>query len=240
MIFDILGDTIRSGPQLWHVKRERLEDVKNHILDLILMARILRKYLPAFLDFDKIYDYIICHDLPEAITGDITRFEGVSDEEIDRVTRIAIDYLSDKFGETMDLRRILNDYENRADIESKVVNMLDKISSFFAFLKYQSESYIDMDDERIIPLLREHPFVVAKKKEGKDLGDIFYEFHMMAVNISEEECQKYSLSKEMRDIIVEAIRALAQELYRQKLAGDLLGGNKDFPEEALKYNRKYS
>lgn len=25
MIFDILGDTVRTGPQLWHVNRERLE-----------------------------------------------------------------------------------------------------------------------------------------------------------------------------------------------------------------------
>ena len=33
------------------------------------------------LDFDKINDYILCHDLPEAITGDITKFEGVSEEE---------------------------------------------------------------------------------------------------------------------------------------------------------------
>ena len=25
MIFDILGDTVRTGQQLWHVNRERLE-----------------------------------------------------------------------------------------------------------------------------------------------------------------------------------------------------------------------
>ena len=37
MIFDILGDTLRSGPLLWKVNRKRLEDVKNHTFDLILM-----------------------------------------------------------------------------------------------------------------------------------------------------------------------------------------------------------
>ena len=84
MIFDILGDTERSGPLQWKIERERLEDVKNHILDLLLITRILRKYFPSNLDYDKITDYIICHDLPEAITGDITKFEGVSNEEIKR------------------------------------------------------------------------------------------------------------------------------------------------------------
>ena len=44
MIFDILGDTVRTGPLLWQIERKRLEDVKNHILDLLLIARILKKY----------------------------------------------------------------------------------------------------------------------------------------------------------------------------------------------------
>lgn len=68
------------------IDRERLEDVKNHILDLLLIARILKKYWKADINFNKITDYIICHDLPEAITGDITKFEGIPNEEIKRVT----------------------------------------------------------------------------------------------------------------------------------------------------------
>ena len=43
MIFDILGDTVRTGPLLWQIERNRLEDVKNHILDLLIIARILKK-----------------------------------------------------------------------------------------------------------------------------------------------------------------------------------------------------
>ena len=56
MVFDILGDTERTGPLLWQIERKRLEDVKNHILDLLLIARILRKYFPNDIDYDKIYD----------------------------------------------------------------------------------------------------------------------------------------------------------------------------------------
>ena len=54
MVFDILGDTERTGPHLWQIERPRLEDVKNHILDLLLMVRILRKYLPDSLDYERI------------------------------------------------------------------------------------------------------------------------------------------------------------------------------------------
>lgn len=237
MVFDILGDTVRTGPQLWFVDRKRLEDVKNHIFDLLLIARILQKQLPSNLDFNKINDYILCHDLPEAITGDITKFEGVPKEEIERVTKIAIDYLSDQFGDVLDLNKILNNYEKRIDIESKVVHMIDKVHSASTFIKYQSEKNIDMNDPRIIKDLRDHPFIVQKIKEEKDLADIFFEFYMREVTISDEECERYSISREDADKIVNAIRGFANELYHQKQNKTLLKVKDDFPTDAMKYNR---
>ena len=72
MLFDILGDMVRSGMIQWKVDRERLEDVKDHIMDLILITKILAPHFPSYVDINKMIDYIIVHDLPEAITGDIS------------------------------------------------------------------------------------------------------------------------------------------------------------------------
>lgn len=238
MIFDILSDTVRTGPQLWRIDRERLEDVQNHILNLLLIVRILKRHFPSNIDYDKVNDYIICHDLPEAITGDITKFEGVSDEEIKRVTKSAIDYISNKFDGILDFSNILNNYENRSDIESKIVNMIDKVHSATTFIKYQSEKNIDMDDSRIIPELRNHPFVIKKIKEGKDLADIFFEFHLKAVEITNEDCKQYGVTREDADTIVDVIRSFASEMYNQKLNGTLLNVKNDFPKDAMTYNRK--
>lgn len=237
MIFDILGDTERTGPILWKIDRKRLEDIKDHILDLLLISRILRKYFPSYIDIDKINNYIICHDLPEAITGDITKFEGVTEEEIKRVTNIAIEYLSNEFNDVIDFSTILNNYENRIDIESKIVNMVDKVHSSTTFIKYQTESNVNMDAPGIIPSLRNHPFVVEKISEGKDLADIFFEFHMKSVNISEEECIKYNISKDDADKIVDAIRGFANEFYNKKINNTLFDIKKEFPKDAMEYNR---
>lgn len=237
MVFDILGDTERTGPHLWQIERFRLEDVKNHILDLLLMTRILKKYFPEGLDYDKITDYIICHDLPEAITGDITKFEGVSNEEIQKVTAIAIDYLDERFKNVLNVGNILRSYEARFDLESKVVNMLDKVHSSTTFIKYESESHVDMDDPRIIPELRNHPFVVEKINAGYDLADIFFEFHMKAVNISDEECSRYLITRGQADMIVNAIRGFANEMYSEKKDGTLLNAKDEFPQKAMVYNR---
>lgn len=175
--------------------------------------------------------------MPEAITGDITKFEGVPDEEIKRVTNSAKDYLAQKFGNVLDIKGILDNYDNRVDIESKVVNMIDKVHSSTTFIKYQSEKDINMDDPRIIPILRNHPFVVEKIAEGKDLADIFYEFHLQSVKITDDECQKYGISREYANRIVNAIRGFASEMYNQKLNKTLLDVKDDFPKEAMIYNR---
>lgn len=237
MIFDILGDTVRTGPLLWKIDRFRLEDVKNHTLDLLLISRIIKKYLPNNIDYNKIYDYIICHDLPEAITGDITKFEGISETEIKRVTNIAIEYLSNKFNSIIDFKTILNNYENRSDIESKIVHMIDKVHSSTTFIKYQTEQNINMDNPDVIEELRNKPIVIEKKKEGKDLADIFYEFHIKAVNITDEECQKYNISKEDANKIVNIIKSFAQSFYQQKLNNTLLINKDEFPQVAMIYNR---
>lgn len=185
MIFDVLGDTERTGP----------------------------------------------------ITGDITKFEGVSKEEREKVTNLAIDYLAQNFNGVLDLKTILDNYKKRVDIESKLVHMIDKVHSAIAFIKYQTERNVDMDDPNIIPELRNHPFVVKKIAEGKDLADIFYEFHMKAVNITDQECESYKISRQDADQIVNVVRAFAETMYAQKLDGSLLAIKDGFPKEAMIYNR---
>lgn len=237
MVFDILGDLVRSGPQLWHIKRERLEDVKNHILDLLLILRIIRKHFPESVHIDdhKLFDYVIVHDLPEAITGDITKFEGVSEEEIVRVTKIASEYLAKRFGSIIDIKGILNNFDERSDIEAKIVHMVDKVHSSTTFMKYQSEENVDMNNPEIIPELK--PYALKGTLENKDLADIFYEYHIRAVSITDEECIKYNISREDANKITNVIKAFADEMYKQKVNGTLLDTKKSFPEEATIYNR---
>ncbi len=237
MIFDILGDTERTGPLLWHINRKRLEDIKNHTLDLIIISRILRNYLPSYIDFDKLTEYIICHDLPEAITGDITIFEGVSKEEIARTTNIAVKFLQENFGDIINFEHNINAFENGRDIEAKIARMIDKIHSATTFIKYQSEANVDLNNHSVMPTLRNHPFVVEKVSEGKDLADIFYEFHLRSVDISDEECAKYGISRTDGDKIVEVLKEFAAEMYKQKCNKTLFDIYNKFPLDAMKYNR---
>ena len=238
MVFDMLGDLVRTGPLLWHVKRERLEDVKDHVIDLILILKLLKRYFPVNLDYDKMNDYILFHDLPEVITGDITKFEGISSSEKKRVTNIATHYLATCFKDIFDIETIICNYEEQADLEAKIVYMLDKVHSSSTFIKYESERHIDVNDKRIISELRHLPFVEDRINKGMDVADIFYEYHLNSVNISDEECNKYGITRGMADWIVWVIRNYLTEMYKQKLEGTLLHFNDGFPCDAMIYNKR--
>lgn len=235
MIFDRLADTVRTGPVLWQVKRERLEDVKDHILDLLLIARLLESEIAPFCDMNKIFDYIICHDLPEAITGDITIYEGVSPEEIERVTRLAQEYLVEYFGDIIDFKTIFNAYENREDLEAKVVKMIDSIHSATTFIKYEAEEHIDYDDPNIIPVLRNTPVVTEGIAIGDNVDDIFYKVHLKKVTFTDEEKRKYGITDEVAAALTKAISGFATELYNQKRDKKLFAVYKKLPVDAMLY-----
>ena len=116
LTFNMLGDLKRSGPVQWKIDRFRTEDIKDHVFDLILLTKLVKPYLPSYVDTDKMIDYAIVHDLEEVITGDITGFEGVTREEKDRVNEIAMDYLIKEYGNVINLEKLLNEFEGKATL----------------------------------------------------------------------------------------------------------------------------
>lgn len=239
MIFDILGDTPRTGPLLWKVNRKRTEDIKDHIFDLLLMVQILKKYFPKNINYDLLNNYIICHDLEEAITGDITVFEGVSKEEKERVNTIAMDYLTKNFGSVLDLETYFNDFESRKNIEAHIAHMLDKVNSAICFLKYDSEKQIDMENEEVMETLRNNKAIIEYKEKGfLTLSDMFFDYHMKSVKITHEDIKKYNISEEDADKIVNAIKKFMNSIYEE--SKKLKEIKSDFPKEAIIYNRDIS
>lgn len=233
LTYDMLGDLKRSGPVQWKVNRYRTEDVKDHTLDLIVMIKLIKPYLPSNIDLSKMIDYALFHDNEESITGDITGFEGVSKEEKERVNKIAMNYLINSYKGIMNIENSIEGYEGKKDIEAKIVYMLDKMSSCIPFLKYDYEHEVDMDNPEIIDSLRNNPGVVKLKEQGLSLGEIFYVWHLRKVNFSDEELVKYNITKETADSIIETIKTFMKSIVIQvKQLNQIVD---DFPKEAMIY-----
>lgn len=215
LIFDMLGDMKRSGPLLWHVNRERLEDIKDHIFDIIALDKILEPYMPVHINHERIIELALVHDIEEVITGDITEFEGVSKEEKERVNKRAIDYLVQSFGKIFPFKSLFKEFEEKTTIESKICHIYDKVQCILTFAKYDSEELIDMDNPLIIEELRKLPLIENGKKEGKTLSELFYDYHIKAVNMSDEEIEKYNITRAEADSICTVIRAFVDDVVIQ-------------------------
>ena len=86
--------------------------------------------------------------------------------------------------------------------------------------------------------LRNHPFVVEKINEGYDVADVFFEFHLKAIHIIDEECLKYHISREDANKFVQVIRDFLKEMHRAKKENTLLINRSEFPKEAVLYRRR--
>ncbi len=237
-IYTILGDTVRSGPLLWKVDRKRLNDVKNHTFDLLLMTRLLKESIDYPIDFEKVEDYIFIHDLPEAITGDITAFEGVSKEIHTQVTKEAIDYLEGTFNNMLHIKENLKNYEKLIDLESKIAHMLDKAHSAIEFIHYESEKEIDANNEKIPSALRNLDFVQKAINQGQSVSDIFYHYHRSAIAFTDDELEKYMMTREDAEKITQPILSFFDSFYEQKVKGILKNNTEDFLKSATIYAKR--
>ena len=215
ILFDMLGDIERSGLIQWKIKRKRLADVKNHLMDLVVLCKLMKPYLPDYIDVNKMIDYAIIHDLAEVITGDITTFEGVTKEQKKKVEQIATNYLINEFHNTINFEKNIKDYENQNNIEAKVVHMLDKTCSIIEFLKYDSENKVDMDNPEIIEVLRNNKKVCEMKNEGMSLGEVFYNWHLKNIVITDEEIDKYNISRYDADKITISIKDFINQYKKE-------------------------
>lgn len=233
LLLDMMGDLRRSGALQWKIQRNRTEDIKDHVFDLVVMTRMLKDYLPSYVDTGKMIDYALVHDLPEIITGDITGFEGITREQKRIVNTLAIEYLTEKYGSVMNLGFLINGFEEKVDLEAKILSMLDKVNSSIPFMKYDNESTVDMDNPEIIECLRNNEDVVKMKNKGMSLGEIFYVWHLRSVNFTDDELFKYNISREDANRITDTIKLFMASVHDEiKYINELVT---DFPKEATTY-----
>ena len=142
-------------------------------------------------------------------------------------------FLISEYHDIMNFEKASTSYEERDDLEAKIVHMLDKVNSSIPFLKYDFESQVDMDNEDIIESLRKHPEVLRMRSQGLHLGEIFYLYHLRKVNFTDEELVKYGITREEADRITDAIKSFMASVKDQLEHKEEI--EEEFPKEAMTY-----
>lgn len=125
-----LEQIVRKGWLMCNVPAERLESVADHTLQLIMLASVITKELKIDIDYKKLIDMLIIHDLGETIVGDISEVElNRQEKKIEEAKAIKelLNTLSEENSEYY--YKLWLEMESKSTETSKFAYLLDKIDA---------------------------------------------------------------------------------------------------------------
>ncbi len=169
-----LKDTIRKGPLIWNIKRERIESVAEHIYGVQMLALSIYYQFQYKLDIKKVIYMIALHELEEIEIGDLAFFE-IDDEEKLIQGKRATDYiLKDILGKE-EISKILDEFNERKTEEARFAYHCDKLEFDIQIKLYDQEKCFDLNHQEGNPILNN---VEVRKylDSEKNISNVFIEF----------------------------------------------------------------
>ena len=144
-----LVNVIRTGWKDWHVQRERLESVAEHIFGTQMLAlAIYSEYREEFKDIDimKVIYMIAIHELGETIIGDLTRFQ-ISKEEKKKIEEEAVNKILDGLLCGEEIKQLFLEFDNRSTKEGMFSHLCDKLECDLQSKLYDEENCVDLNHQ---------------------------------------------------------------------------------------------
>lgn len=86
-----LKDKIRSGWKVWHIERERVESVAEHIYGTCMLAIAIDSECNFNIDLMKVIKILVIHELEEIEIKDFTPFDKITNEEKRKIGKVAVE-----------------------------------------------------------------------------------------------------------------------------------------------------
>lgn len=171
-----LKELPRAGWPLWHIRRETLESVADHIFGACLLAILIDSEFEIDADINRVLKMLVLHELDELFIGDITPYDGVENRsEIKRRgEEKAIDVLADltKGEEYIDLVKEYNCGETK---EAKFAKQCDKLEATLQAKLYDSDTDI-FSPQNQSKLKADHLKELSKNPQAQ-LSDTFFAYY---------------------------------------------------------------
>ena len=186
-----LKDKIRSGWKIWHVSRERLESVAEHIYGTCILAIAIESEFELNLNLDKCIRMLVLHELEEVIIGDLTPFDNITKEERRMKGQEAVKKVLSSLAQKESYFNLLQEFEEEKTLESKFAKMCDKLECDIQVKIYCEKHEVDLfaDSNKYLSEMPEIKKRIISEK-SKNLADLFI-----------ENDRKYFKNKEIEEIL---------------------------------------
>lgn len=138
-----LKDILRTGwnEEHWHIQKKRIESVAEHVYGVLILAiGIYSEYKPS-LDFDRVLKMLIVHELEEVLIGDITPYQGVSQEEKMQMGHEAIKKVLSSLIDKDIYYDLIIEFDQHETVESLFAYQCDKLEADIMSKYYQDNGF---------------------------------------------------------------------------------------------------
>lgn len=169
-----LKDTIRTGPVVWNVKRDRIESVAEHIYGTQMLALAIYYQFSYQLDLMKIIYMLAIHELEEIEIGDLAFYEITQEEKL-RKGKKATDYILKDFIGKNDISALLDEYNERKSKEAIFAYHCDKLECDIQMKLYDQEGCFDLNNQPNNPIIND-PEVKRLLDNERNISNAWIEF----------------------------------------------------------------
>lgn len=171
-----LKDKIRSGWKIWHVSKERLESVAEHIYGTCILAISIESEFKLNLNLDRCIRMLVLHELEEIIIGDLTPFDKITEDEKRLKGQEAVKKVLVSLTKKDDYFDLLQEFEEGKTLESQFARMCDKLECDIQVKIYCEKNEVDLfaDSNKYLSEIPEIKNRITSEK-SRNLADLFIE-----------------------------------------------------------------
>ena len=158
-----LKNVIRTGWKDWHVKKDRIESVAEHIFGVQMLAIAMKSEYGYEIDLMKVIFMLAVHELGETVIGDLTQFQ-IGREEKEKLEHEAVHQVLADLLDGDQIEALFLEFDARETKEALFAYQCDKLECDLQSKLYDEEGCVNlqdqdgndtMQDERVQKLLKE-------------------------------------------------------------------------------------
>ena len=141
-----LKNVIRTGWLDWHVNRNRLESIAEHIYGTQMLAIAMKYEYNYDIDIMKVIFMLAIHELGETIIGDLTMFQ-ISKEEKEQIEHAAVHRILSNILDGEKIEKLFLEFDAHETKEAIFAYQCDKLECDLQCKIYDEEGCVDLDNQ---------------------------------------------------------------------------------------------
>ena len=146
VICNKLKNIIRTGWKDWHVQKDRLESVAEHVYGVQMLALAIKSEYQYDVDIMKVIFMLAIHELGETVIGDLTQFQ-ISKKEKEKIEHESVHKILNNLIDGDQIEQLFLEFDSRNTKEAKFAYMCDKLECDLQSKLYDEEGCVDLNNQ---------------------------------------------------------------------------------------------